>query len=116
MRGESSSYHGGGGGYGDQGGYGGGGGGGYGGDHGGDAYRGDGEKEKKEKKDSGTGKMLAAGAGGLAVGAIGGAIIAHELSKLHFVLHLIHSTAQHNTSPPVISDPSLPIPDLMATR
>lgn len=89
-RGESNSYYGGGpppgqgGGYGgDQGGYGGGGGpppGGYGGDQG-DAYRGDGHKEKEKKSGSNTGMMMAAGAGGLAVGAIGGAIIAHELSK-----------------------------------
>ena len=36
--------------------------------------------EKKEKKD-GKGGMLAAGAGGLAVGAVGGAMIAHEMGK-----------------------------------
>ena len=36
--------------------------------------------EKKEKKD-GKGGMLAAGAGGLAVGAVGGAMIGHAMGK-----------------------------------
>ncbi|KAI4191158.1 MAG: hypothetical protein L6R41_000295 [Letrouitia leprolyta] len=36
--------------------------------------------EKKEKK-SGKGGMLAAGAGGLAVGAVGGAVLAHEMGE-----------------------------------
>lgn len=64
-------------GYGEQGGYGGQSG--YGSQEG---YRGQGDHGSETKeKGSGTGKMLAAGAGGLAVGAIGGAIIAHEMSK-----------------------------------
>ncbi|PGH12513.1 hypothetical protein AJ79_04257 [Helicocarpus griseus UAMH5409] len=40
------------------------------------------EKEKKEKKEGfSTGQMVAAGAAGLAVGAVGGALIAHELGE-----------------------------------
>jgi hypothetical protein len=38
-------------------------------------------KDYKEKKDKGHSSMFAAGAGGLAVGAIGGAVIAHEMSE-----------------------------------
>lgn len=41
--------------------------------------------EKKEKK-SGKGGMLAAGAGGLAVGAVGGAVLAHEMGIQTFRL------------------------------
>ncbi|KAL4936406.1 hypothetical protein BDV06DRAFT_93600 [Aspergillus oleicola] len=49
----------------------------------GGGYGGGGEypSEHKEKKDSDTGKLLAAGAAGLAIGGIGGAILGHELSE-----------------------------------
>ncbi|KAL4804052.1 hypothetical protein BDV18DRAFT_35031 [Aspergillus unguis] len=40
-----------------------------------------GEYEQKEKKSSDTGKLLAAGAAGLAIGGIGGAILGHELTE-----------------------------------
>ncbi len=43
-------------------------------------YGGEPKKEKKDKK-SGKGGMLLGAAGGLAVGAVAGAVIAHELSK-----------------------------------
>jgi hypothetical protein len=52
------------------------------------AYYGGGEyqesyrNEQEGKEDGGKGKILAAGAAGLAVGAIGGAIAGHEMSKL----------------------------------
>ena len=39
------------------------------------------EKKKKDKEGFSTGAMVAAGVGGLAVGAIGGALIANELGK-----------------------------------
>ncbi|KAL5045906.1 hypothetical protein BDW71DRAFT_183027 [Aspergillus fruticulosus] len=39
-----------------------------------------GEYQEEEKKHSDTGKILAAGAAGLAIGAVGGAILGHELS------------------------------------
>ncbi|KAL4814966.1 hypothetical protein BDW67DRAFT_165035 [Aspergillus spinulosporus] len=39
-----------------------------------------GEYPQEEKKHSDTGKILAAGAAGLAIGAVGGAILGHELS------------------------------------
>lgn len=38
------------------------------------------EKDKDKKKSSNTGAMLAAGVGGLAIGAVGTAVIAHEIS------------------------------------
>ncbi|KAL4954832.1 hypothetical protein BDW69DRAFT_133906 [Aspergillus filifer] len=51
-----------------------------GGEYGG-GYGGGGEySEHQEKKGSDTGKLLAAGAAGLAIGGIGGAILGHELS------------------------------------
>ncbi|EAS32931.3 uncharacterized protein CIMG_03955 [Coccidioides immitis RS] len=37
------------------------------------------KKEKKKKEGHGTGALVAAGVGGLAVGALGGALIAHEM-------------------------------------
>lgn len=40
------------------------------------------KKEKKKKDGLGAGALVAAGVGGLAVGALGGALIAHELGKL----------------------------------
>ena len=61
-------------------------------------------KEKEKKSGSNTGMMMAAGAGGLAVGAIGGAIIAHELSKSSRVPYLRWSQK------PILPPPILPSP------
>ncbi|KAH7026457.1 uncharacterized protein B0I36DRAFT_414950 [Microdochium trichocladiopsis] len=44
-------------------------------------YGGDSGHGEHKKESSGTGKLVAAGVGGAAVGAIGGAIIAHELTE-----------------------------------
>ncbi|KAL4900882.1 hypothetical protein BDW74DRAFT_182465, partial [Aspergillus multicolor] len=40
-----------------------------------------GEYQAQEEKKSDTGKILAAGAAGLAIGAVGGAILGHELTE-----------------------------------
>lgn len=50
------------------------------------------DKEKEKKKSSNTAAMMAAGAGGLAVGAIGAAVVAHEISALFSYL-CPHSTS-----------------------
>lgn len=55
-----------------------------------DYFAGDEKKKEKEKKSGGNNAMLGAAAG-LAVGGIGGAIIAHEMSKLSSVASLIKS-------------------------
>lgn len=55
--------------------------------------------EKKEKKD-GKGGMLAAGAGGLAVGAVGGAMIGHAIGKPcpELCYGSLYCLRSHNTS------------------
>lgn len=50
------------------------------------------DKEKK-KKSSNTGAMMAAGAGGLAVGAIGTAVIAHEIGPLFSFISILIFTS-----------------------
>ncbi|KAL4762090.1 WW domain protein [Aspergillus foveolatus] len=50
-----------------------------------------GEYQKEEKKHSDTGKILAAGAAGLAIGAVGGAILGHELTENSDEEHSHHS-------------------------
>lgn len=44
----------------------------------------------KEEKKSGHGGAIAGAAAGLAIGGIGGAIIAHEMSKLYILSHNLH--------------------------
>ncbi|KAL4767978.1 hypothetical protein BDW60DRAFT_135324 [Aspergillus nidulans var. acristatus] len=59
-----------------------------------------GEYQKEEKKHSDTGKLLAAGAAGLAIGAVGGAILGHELAEDSDEEHHSH----HSDDEPHYSD------------
>jgi len=52
----------------------------------GDRGYGGGYEQHEEKKSSNAGKYLAAGAAGLALGGIAGAVIEHEVSKYHHTL------------------------------
>lgn len=52
---------------------------------------------EKEKKHSDTGKLLAAGAAGMAIGAVGGAFINHEIGMFFLAWAAVTDYEQKNT-------------------